>query len=76
MNIYGFCLAPLMRTGILLQPIVITLLLANTKEPCSKCKGSGDCPGCHGTGEQDGERCIKCRGIKKCLFCHGTGEER
>ena len=53
------------------------------RDPCSYCRGWGDCPKCKGKGyteEYDSNRkewyeetCIECHGSGKCRRCHGWG---
>jgi len=41
---------------------------------CDECGGSGICPWCDGTAEQQGEPCDDCEGSGRCAKCKGEGE--
>lgn len=45
------------------------------KIECSKCKGSGSCKSCRGSGRIDGgkTRCYVCNGSGACQVCYGDG---
>lgn len=44
-----------------------------TEAICVECGGTGECPGCEGSGQEDNHACALCGGSGECEECHGAG---
>lgn len=47
---------------------------SNSREKCNRCKGSGVCEMCHGTGRYGSSECNACYGNGNCVLCGGRGK--